>query len=86
MGPNAGAGFALMIIPIILFAIMGLAATIITVFAFCRIFSKAGYSWALGLIALIPIGNVIMLLVLAFSDWPIAKELRALKQSHSSGI
>jgi hypothetical protein len=29
----------------------------------------------------IPIANLVMFLVLAFSEWPILKELRALKQS-----
>jgi len=32
--------------------------TAIAVFSFCRIFSKAGYSWAFGLLLLIPVGNI----------------------------
>ena len=80
MGPNA----ALMIIPIILGGMVWLVTMTITVIAFCKIFSKAGFSWALGLLMLIPIANLVMFLVLAFSDWPIAKELRALKQSGSA--
>ena len=42
-----------------------------------KIFSKTGYGWALGLLMLIPIANLIMLLVLAFGDWPVLKELKA---------
>jgi hypothetical protein len=56
----------------------------IKVLIFCKIFSRAGYSWALGLLMLVPIANIIMLFVLAFGDWPIQRELRLLKQQHST--
>lgn len=46
----------------------------------CMIFHKAGYSWALGLLMLVPIANIIMIFVLAFADWPVRRELRQLKQ------
>jgi apolipoprotein N-acyltransferase len=49
----------------------------------CKIFSKAGYPWALGLLMLIPIANIVMLLVLAFGDWPIHKEMRLLRERQS---
>ena len=58
-----------------------LAMVVLTAVVFCKIFSKAGYHWALGLIMLIPIGNLIMLCVLAFGQWPIHRELEALKRS-----
>ena len=60
--------------------LMYLIVAIIKVLIFCKIFSKAGYSWALGLLILIPIANIIMAFFLAFADWPIRKELRLLKQ------
>jgi UPF0716 family protein affecting phage T7 exclusion len=47
---------------------------------FCKIFSKAGYNWALGLLMMIPIANIIMAFFLAFADWPVRRELRRLKQ------
>jgi len=69
---------------IAIFAIFGiflaLIVVIIKVLIFCKIFSKAGYCWALGLLMLVPIVNIIMPFVLAFADWPIQKELRLLKQ------
>lgn len=65
--------------------LISLIVTILMVWAYCKIFSKAGYHWALGLLMLIPIANVIMPLVLAFGDWPILKELRALKQPEQAG-
>ncbi len=60
--------------------LMGLIVVIIKVLIFCKIFSKAGYCWALGLLMLVPIANIIMPFVLAFGDWPIRKEMRLLKQ------
>jgi len=60
--------------------LMALIATAIKVLVFCKIFSKAGYSWALGLLLLIPVVNIIMAFFLAFADWPVRKELRQLKQ------
>jgi len=66
---------------LIAFAIlMGLIVLVITILIYCRIFSKAGYCWALGLLMLVPIANIIMPFVLAFGDRPILKELRLLKQ------
>ena len=66
---------------IILFALL---ITILLVLSYCKIFKKAGYSWAWGLLWLIPFGNIILPLVLAFSDWPILKELHSLKPGPSS--
>ena len=62
-----------------------LAFTAIKVFSFCRIFSKAGYSWAFGLLMLLPMSEVVIPLVLALIDWPVCKELRLFKQEQSSG-
>ena len=60
--------------------LMCLIVAIIKVLIFCKIFSKAGYCWALGLLMFVPIANIIMPFVLAFGDWPIQKEMRLLKQ------
>ena len=38
--------------------------------------AKAGYSGALSLLMLIPLLNIIILLVFAFSEWPIQQQLR----------
>jgi hypothetical protein len=54
--------------------------TIIQILAFCKIFSKAGFSWALGLLMLVPIANIVMFLYLAFAEWPIQRELCSYKQ------
>ncbi|OHB84959.1 MAG: hypothetical protein A2Z38_06675 [Planctomycetes bacterium RBG_19FT_COMBO_48_8] len=54
----------------------------VKILIFCKIFSKAGYSWALGLLMLVPIANIIMLFVLAFAEWPIERELRSIRQQN----
>jgi uncharacterized membrane protein (DUF485 family) len=59
---------------------VSLIAIAIKILIFCKIFSQAGYSWALGLLMLVPIANIIMAFFLAFADWPVCKELRKLKQ------
>ncbi len=78
------AGLAeLILIIFIVFIVLGFTA--IKVFSFCRIFSKAGYSWAFGLLMLLPLSEVVIPLILALIDWPVCKELRLFKQEQSSG-
>ena len=66
---------------ILFFLFIGLLITILMVWVHCRIFSKTGFCWALGLLMFVPIANIIMLFVLAFADWPVLRELRQLKKS-----
>ena len=73
------------IILILFITCIALTFTAIKVFSFCRIFSKAGYSWAFGLLMLLPMSELIIPLILAFMDWPVCKELRLLKQEPNSG-
>jgi hypothetical protein len=83
MHPEAVAGIAF----VVMFGIISLIVlviTVLTVIIWCKIFSKAGYSWAMGLLMLVPIANLVMMLVLAFSDWPVQRELRLLKQPRPS--
>ena len=76
---QAAPGFLILLL--IMFGLFfGLIAAAIKALIFCKIFSKAGYSWALGLLILVPIANIIMAFYLAFADWPVQKELRKLKQ------
>ena len=60
--------------------LVGLILTIAIIWIYCKIFAKAGYCWALGLLMMVPIVNIIMLCVLAMGDWPVLTELRRLKQ------
>ena len=45
----------------------------IIVVPFWRILSKAGYSGALSILAIVPLVNIVLLWVFAFSKWPIEK-------------
>lgn len=64
---------------IMIAVLAGLIVIAIEILGFCKIFSKAGYCWAFGLLTLVPFGTLIMILILAFADWPIRRELRTLK-------
>ena len=66
--------FLIFMIPLVLIIVA------VKILIFCKIFSRAGYSWALGLLMLVPIANIIMLCVLAFAEWPIQRELRSYRQ------
>jgi len=76
--PPEFAGVAAIIFMLVVFLIVAVSSILVVVI-YCKIFSKAGYSWALGLLMLVPIANIIMPFVLAFGDWPILKELRQLR-------
>lgn len=68
-------------IALLIFGVLfALIVVVIKVVIFCKIFSKAGYSWTLGLLMLVPIANIIMPFFLAFADWPVQKEVRQLRQ------
>ena len=56
---------------------------ILPAIAFWKIFSKAGYPGALGLLLLVPLVNLGMFFFLAFSRWPVLKELEALRGKSS---
>ena len=57
---------------VVFFGIAVLA--VIVLIPYWRIFGKAGFQSALGLLMVIPVVNVIMLYYLAFSDWPSLKQ------------
>lgn len=65
--------------------ILGLAAIVFAVVIYWRIFAKAGYSGALGLLMFVPFVNIVMLCILAFGEWPIYKELNYLRQQSARG-
>jgi uncharacterized membrane protein YhaH (DUF805 family) len=47
-----------------------LAFLVVFIVAMVRVLQKAGYSGVWVLVGLIPVVNVIMFVVFAFSDWP----------------
>jgi len=70
---------------ILVSSLVGLVGIIFSVIVYWRIFAKAGYSGALGLLMFVPIANIVMLCVLAFAEWPIYKELNYLRQQVGRG-
>ena len=72
-----GGALATIIIGSLIFSVV---AIIFSAVVYWRIFSKAGYSGAMGLLMFIPIANIIVLCILAFGEWPIYKELNFLRQ------
>jgi hypothetical protein len=75
-GPNGGEN-AIGLICMLGF-IVAILALVITIW--WKIWDKTGYGGALSLLMLLPIVNLIMLLVLAFGDWPVQQELRRLRR------
>ncbi len=64
---------------LIVTSIISVLVIIFVAIIWWKIFAKAGYSGALGLLMFVPIANLIVLLVLAFGEWPIYKELNYLR-------
>ena len=58
----------LIIIPFILFMVA------LKVIAFWKICSRVGFNGALGLLMLVPFGDIILPLYVAFAKWPAAKQ------------
>lgn len=54
--------------------IIAVVVWLILVIAYIRIIQKAGYSGWWVLIGLVPIVNIVMFLVFAYSRWPIERE------------
>ena len=52
---------------------------LIGIVPFYQIFKKAGYTGFLAILMLVPLGNLVMLFFLGFSDWPVLKQLRNLR-------
>ena len=53
-----------------------LVFTFFPIIAVWKIVEKAGYPPAMSLLGVIPILNLVMLFIFAFSEWPIEKELK----------
>jgi uncharacterized membrane protein len=68
------AAFTLLVI------ILAIAFAVLSVVIYWRIFAKAGYNGALGLLMFVPIVNFIVLCLLAFGEWPIYRELDELRR------
>jgi uncharacterized membrane protein len=59
--------------------IIGIAVWLVFVIAYIKIITRAGYSGWWVLIIIVPIANIVMLLIFAYKEWPIQRELRELR-------
>lgn len=57
-----------------------LAVVVASIVGTVKIIQKAGYSGWFVLLGLVPVVNIVMFFVFAFSDWPVHKELRQYRQ------
>jgi hypothetical protein len=53
------------------------AILFVLIIPFWRIFSKAGFPGWFGVGILIPIVNIALILLLAFSEWPLERKVRS---------
>jgi len=74
---------AVILIIVLALVFVALLMTAVMIFMVWRVVSKTGFPGALSLLYIVPFGNIVILAILAFSEWPIAKELKAYK--HSAG-
>lgn len=60
-------------------AIVALVSVVLTILIWFMIFKRTGMNPWLSLLMLVPIANLVMLLILAFSEWPVQRERRLLR-------
>src|SRR5262245_32327340 len=77
MDDGSSAGGGIFLLGMIVFWI---AIVLFMLYVWGTIFKKAGYSFWLCLLMVIPLANLIWLLVFAFSTWPIHREMEALRR------
>lgn len=77
-----GATWALAILGLVLTVAVGVA--VLLVYLWWRVFTKAGYPGPLALLTLVPMGRIVMLAILAFTDWPALKEGGRTRVPHGS--
>lgn len=58
--------------------LVGLIISIIAIWV--KIFTKAGFKRWMGFLMVIPIANIVMLLILAFKEWPVEQKIRQLEK------
>ncbi len=66
------------------FVLFALACMVFAVWVWMRIVGRTGHNQWLGLLMVVPIANLILLLILAFGDWPIHREMEMLRRQIAS--
>ncbi len=65
--------------------VMGLIVGIVAVVAFWRICAKAGFPGWYGVAVVIPMVNVLLVLFLAFAEWPLERKSSESRPSSNEG-
>ena len=59
--------------------VLAVIAMVVALFPAWRICVKTGHSGAFAILLLIPFVNILLILYMAFSEWPIERELSRLR-------
>lgn len=77
---HAAAAFAGFLMAFIgLWAIFVFVLLAFIIYLVWRVAEKAGYQGAWSLLYLVPLGNLVLLILFAFSEWPVQVEVRRLR-------
>jgi len=68
---------------ILFIALIVLVVVVLNVIIWWKVFAKTGWSGAMGLLVFVPIANLVVLLMLAFAEWPIQRELAQLRRAQN---
>jgi hypothetical protein len=66
--------------------LFGLAAAAVGIFIWWKIIARTGYNAWLSLLIIVPLANLVLMLVLAFSEWPVQRELATLKSQAAARL
>jgi hypothetical protein len=64
----------------VLWAILIFGGLALSILINWRIATKAGFQGPMSLLMLIPLVNFVILLIFAFGEWPVEREVKALRQ------
>jgi hypothetical protein len=77
---NSAATASVLATVFLIYGIVFVVIVAFTLWVYWRIFAKAGFNGALSLLNLVPgIGQLICMIILAFSRWPMEDEIAALR-------
>lgn len=70
----------------VIYALFFLAILVLSIVVNWKIAQKAGYQGALSLLMLIPLVNFVILLIFAFSEWPVEAEVKRLRAAPNAAL
>lgn len=67
------------------FALFVFACFAFAIWVWMRIVGRTGHNQWLGLLMVVPLANLILILILAFGEWPIHREIEMLRRRLADG-